>query len=302
MNSSLSSKDNESLTIKSNSLRQQLKINQNLNKNFLSIATYTNTDTFTNKPKYDISQYRKTISYLRTPYIVDLMKQSNLTEHKVMRFNKNYLVNLIKIKMEKNKSKLPNIKTLSTFSPKTGTNFRTFSIDFNNRKNDTYKLHQTFNDSIRNRNKEKINELYKKIYNNKNHLKNVYVNQFMNNDKNGDEKELINISIKPKINNNSNKNFIISQKKFMKYHGFNKRKKINVKSIIFDKKKDKYQNIGNIRIWQLFLKKKLKILNKNVKIAKDEFELAKNNLISVYDSFNQKIQKNIEDVYGTEGI
>ena len=49
---------------------------------------------------------------------------------------------------------------------------------------------------------------------------------------------------------------------------------------------------------QLFLNKKLKIIKKDMKVVRTQFETAKNNLVSVYNSFNEQIQKDIDDVYG----
>ena len=88
----------------------------------------------------------------------------------------------------------------------------------------------------------------------------------------------------------------------MKYHGFNKRRKFNYKLNFYDIKKDKYPNVDNIQIWQLFLKKKLKILNKDVTKVKDECDIAKDNLLSVYDSFNIQAQKNIEETYRNDNF
>lgn len=304
MNISKNSKENESLIIKSKTLKNSIKLKPSLNTKFFSIATHASTCTFTNQANMESKRYRKTISYLRSPSFVDLVNQTNLVDNKVIKFNKNYLINLIKIKMKKNKSKLPTIQTLSTFSPNTEVNFRTFSIDFNNmKKTNNYQFHQTFNNSTRNKNKKKINELYKKIYSKKNNLKNVYVNQFMiSNNKKKDDKETLNMSIKPKMMNNINPNLMKSQKKFMKYHGFNKRNKFSFKLNMYGKKKDKYPNVDNIQILQLFLKKKLKIINKQMDDVKDQCETAKNNLIHVYDSFNEQIQKNIGDVYDNDQV
>ena len=129
MNISKNSKENESLIIKSKTLKNSIKLKPSLNTKFFSIATHAST--FTNQANMESKRYRKTISYLRSPSFVDLVNQTNLVDNKVIKFNKNYLINLIKIKMKKNKSKLPTIQTLSTFSPNTEVNFRTFSIDFN---------------------------------------------------------------------------------------------------------------------------------------------------------------------------
>ena len=70
---------------------------------------------------------------------------------------------------------------------------------------------------------------------------------------------------------------------------------IKEKNII---KKDKYPNVDSTQIMQLFLNKKLKIIKKDMKVVRTQFETAKNNLVSVYNSFNEQIQKHIDDVYG----
>ena len=120
-------------------------------------------------------------------------------------------------------------------------------------------------------------------------MKRVYVNHFINNNKKTKEKkESLNVKIKPKLLNNINQNFITSEKKFMKYHGFNKRKKFNYNLNSLNKIRDKYPNMDNIKILQFFLKKKLKIINKDMDVVKNECEIAKNDLVSVYDILWQK--------------
>ena len=106
------------------------------------------------------------------------------------------------------------------------------------------------NNTTNNSNKEKLNKLYKKIYEEKNNLKHIYVSQIINKNK-SEKNESVSVKIKPKIINDINRNFITSEKRFMKYHGFNKRNKFIYKIKLYDKKKDKYQNINNIQIWQL---------------------------------------------------
>ena len=299
MYSSRVSKENETFTLTTNSLLNKNRIKPRENINFLSIATHTNT--FHNYKKFqntDNLKYRKTISFLRSSSIVDLMEQSNLSEKRKIPINKNYFINYIKMKMKKNKSKLPTVQTIKTFSGNTDYNLRTFSIDLKNLSNYN-NFHKTFSYQERKSNKEKINELYKKIYENKSNLKRVYVNHFINNNKKTKEKnESLNMKIKPKLLNNINQNFITSEKKFMKYHGFDKRKKFNYNLNSFNKIRDKYPGIDNIKILQFFLKKKLKILNKDMDVIKNECEIAKNDLVSVYDFFNAQVQKDIDDIYG----
>ena len=297
MNSSTISKENETFSITSNSLNKY-KIKPRTNINFLSVTTHTNTLQNKKYKNIDNLKYRKTISYIRSSSIIDLMDQSNLSEKRKIPINKNYLINYLKMKMKKNKSKLPTIQTIKTFTKNIDYNLRTFSIDVNNLTNLNV-FHKTFNYQRRDNNKEKINELYKKIYENKSNLKLVYVNQFINTNKKIKEKnDSLNIKIKPKLISDINHNFITSEKKFMKYHGFNKRKKFNCNLNSFNKIRDKYPNMDNIKVLQFFLKKKLKIINKDMNVVKNKCEIAKNNLVSVYDVFNDQIQKDIDDIYG----
>ena len=256
MNSSKISKETENLTITNNSNIYKDKIKPKSNVNFLSVEIHTNTfhSNFNNK-NFDDINYRKTISYLR-PYSIDLMKQSNLEDDKKIAINKNYFINLIKMRLKNKKTKLPTIQMLKTFSPKINKNFKAFSIN---------------------------------------------VSQIINKNKN-EKNESVSIKIKPKIINDINRNFISSEKRFMKYHGFNKRNKYKFNMNSYDKIKDKYYNVNSIKIIQLFLKKKLNIISKDVKTARNDCEIAKNDLISVYDSFNSQIQKKIDDVYSREDL
>ena len=309
MNSSQPSKENRTLAITSSPFKSKLKNKLKTNNNFYSITT--NSNSFRDKSKLENTNtninYRKTISYLNTPSIidVDLVKQLKLSDKRILKFDKNYLVNLIKMRIKKDK--LPSIMALKTFSPKSDFHYRAFSIDLSKIKlNGRYDFHKTLNFSPKNKDKEKINELYRKVYeNNSNNLKSVYVNQFINSNKKikfEKKEETISVNIKPKILNSINQNFENSQRRFMKYHGFNKRRKFNYKLNFYDIKKDKYPNVDNIQIWQLFLKKKLKILNKDVTKVKDECDIAKDNLLSVYDSFNIQAQKNIEETYSNDNF
>jgi hypothetical protein len=215
--------------------------------------------------------------------------------------NKNYLINLVKMRIKKYNQNLPKLETFKTFA----TNFhylKTTSYDFG--KNYTSnKFHTMSNNFTRKSNKEKVNEIYKKIYDNKNNanIKQMYVNQLMNKKKNNlDKNETKNLNIKQNFLKDNNYNFIKSEKRFMKYHGFNKRKKFKFNLDLFDIKKDKYPNKDSAQIMQLFLNNKLKILNKDMQIVKIKFEIAKNNLVSVYKSFNERIQNDIDEVYNNK--
>ena len=307
MNSSQASKENRTLAITSSPFKSKLKNKLKTNNNFYSITT--NSNSFRDKSKLENTNtninYRKTISYLNTPSIidVDLVKQLKLSDKRILKFDKNYLVNLIKMRMKKDK--LPSIMALKTFSPKSDFHYRAFSIDLSKIKlNGRYDFHKTLNFSPKNKDKEKINELYRKVYeNNSNNLKSVYVNQFINSNKKikfEKKEETISVNIKPKILNSINQNFENSQRRFMKYHGFNKRKKFKFNLDLFDIKKDKYPNKDSAQIMQLFLNNKLKILNKDMQIVKIKFETAKNNLVSVYKSFNERIQNDIDEVHNNK--
>ena len=179
---------------------------------------------------------------------------------------------------------------------------KAFSINVSNIKTfHSYQFPNFLNNTTNNSNKEKLNKLYKKIYEEKNNLKHIYVSQIINKNK-SEKNESVSIKIKPKIINDINRNFITSEKRFMKYHGFNKRNKYKFNMNSYDKIKDKYYNVNSIKIIQLFLKKKLNIISKDVKTARNDCEIAKNDLISVYDSFNSQIQKKIDDVYSREDL
>lgn len=305
MNSPNISKVNESLTISSTSRLNKNRIKPISNFNYLSTGTFTKKFyQKTNKNNNNDIKYRKTIDiFCNTSSSVDLIKQSNLSKNDTIPMNKNYLINLVKMRIKKYNQNLPKLQTFKTFA----TNFhylKTTSYDFG--KNYTSnKFHTMSNNFTRKSNKEKVNEIYKKIYDNKNNanIKQMYVNQLMNKKKNNlDKNETKNLNIKQNFLKDNNYNFIKSEKRFMKYHGFNKRRKFNYKLNFYDIKKDKYPNVDNIQIWQLFLKKKLKILNKDVTKAKDECDIAKDNLLSVYDSFNIQAQKNIEETYRNDNF
>ena len=300
MNSPNISKVNESLTISSTSRLNKNRIKPISNFNYLSTGTFTKKFyQKTNKNNNNDIKYRKTIDiFCNTSSSVDLIKQSNLSKNDTIPMNKNYLINLVKMRIKKYNQNLPKLETFKTFA----TNFhylKTTSYDFG--KNYTSnKFHTMSNNFTRKSNKEKVNEIYKKIYDNKNNanIKQMYVNQLMNKNKNNiDKKEAMTLNIKTNIVKDNNYNFIKSEKRFMKYHGFNKRKKLKFNLDLFDIKKDKYPNKDSAQIMQLFLNNKLKLLNKDMKVVKNNFETAKNNLISVYKSFNERLENDINEVY-----
>ena len=160
MNSSKISKETENLTITNNSNIYKDKIKPKSNLNFLSVETHTNTfhSNFNNK-NFDDINYRKTISYLR-PYSIDLMKQSNLEDDKKIAINKNYFINLIKMRLKNKKTKLPTIQMLKTFFPKINKNIKAFSINVSNIKTfHSYQFPNFLNNTTNNSNKEKLNQL-----------------------------------------------------------------------------------------------------------------------------------------------
>ena len=305
MNSSKISNEMNTIQIYSRDNNIKKKLN---NTNNLSFYTYNSKF---NNYILDNPNYRKTISYLRQPKIKDLIKETDLNENRKISFDKNYLVNLIKIKSKKDKNILPCIKTLNAFSSYQKKKLYIFSIDFNN-KNNNDKFQRTYNNSYRNNNKEKIRELYNKIYNFNDKMKCININKLIkkNNQSEGKEseddyeKESFNLKIKPKIITGENQNLINSQKKFMRYHGSNKVKNLwNHNYISYDFiKKDKYPNENNITIRRHFLKKKLKKLNKNLIRAKDDCKESKDHIIYMFDNFNENIQKYIDDVFKSEDL
>lgn len=294
MNSSKVS--NQMNTMQIGSKANQINSKSENFSNTLSLSTYSSRF---KKSTLENLFYRKTISYLRGPPIKDLLTQTNLNENKNIIIDKNYLVNLIKIKSKKHKNNLPTIKTLNTFSPKSNLKLRIFSIDFNNKNRD--KFHMTYNYYNKNANKEKINDLYQKIYNNQDNMKCVTLNKLIKSCKKEHEKNIekenSKFIIKPRMIKDDDRNFIISQKKFMRYHGAYKKKKFNHNFLSYDFKRDKYPNEDSTTIKQLFLKKKLKIMNNDMNIVKEKCKEEKNNLIHLFDTFNQKIQNDIDEVY-----
>ena len=93
------------------------------------------------------------------------------------------------MRLKNKKTKLPTIQMLKTFSPKINKNFKAFSINVSNIKTfHSYQFPNFLNNTTNNSNKEKLNKLYKKIYEEKNNLKHIYVSQIIN--KNKSEKNL----------------------------------------------------------------------------------------------------------------
>ena len=93
MNSSQASKENRTLAITSSPFKSKLKNKLKTNNNFYSITT--NSNSFRDKSKLENTNtninYRKTISYLNTPSIidVDLVKQLKLSDKRILKFDKN---------------------------------------------------------------------------------------------------------------------------------------------------------------------------------------------------------------------
>ena len=259
-------------------------------------------------------------SKIKNPFInsasslfVDLLKQTHFKKENRILYEKNYYINLLKIKLKKKPEILPKLKTLSST--------KTFPISIDNinsltninfLKNSEKNL-KTF--SYRNINNQKKNVLYKRIIDGKpTNLKSVYVHKLLssNNDpgmKEGDrqynsnnnieESEYQpNIIIQTKTMNNDY-NLNKSKMKFMIYHGKNKA----IKNISNSVEKDivrKYEGINKTRIKQLFLKNKLiKVCNKMRSVQKD-VDNTKNKLNDLFTNLHKDIQINMDEEYSKD--
>ena len=264
------------------------------------------------------NQIRK--SKIKNPFInsasslyVDLLKQTHFKKENRILYEKNYYINLLKIKLKKKPEILPKLKTLSST--------KTFPISIDNINSltninflkNSEKNMKAF--SYRNINNQKKNALYKRIIDGKpTNLKSVYVHKLLssNNDpgmKEGDRQYNSNNNIEeseyqPSIiiqtkTMNNDYNLNKSKMKFMIYHGKNKA----IKNISNSVEKDivrKYEGINNTRIKQLFLKNKLiKVCNKMRSVQKD-VDNTKNKLNDLFINLHKDIQINMDEVYSKD--
>ena len=255
---------------------------------------------------------------IKNPYInsasslfVDLLKQTHLKKENHVLYEKNYYINLLKIKLKKKPEILPKLKTLSS------TKTFPISIDnINSLTNINYlknsdKNMKTF--SYRSINNQKKNALYKRILDGKpTNLKSVYIHKLLSSNnysgvKEEDRQYYNNIDdpeyqpsiiIQTKTMNNDY-NLNKSKMKFMKYHGKNK----SIKNIRNSVEKDivhKYEGINNARIKQLFLKNKLiKVCNKMRSVQKD-VDSTKNKLNTLFTTLHKDIQFNLDEEYSKD--
>ena len=257
-------------------------------------------------------------SKIRSPYIssassffVDLLKQTHFKKENRILYEKNYYINLLKMKLKKKPEILPKLKKLSST--------KTFPISIDNINSltninflkNSIKNMKTF--SYRNINNQKKNALYKRIIEGQpTNLKSVYVHKLLssNNDPGAKEGERQynnnfeqseyqpSITIQTKTMNNDY-NLNKSRMKFMIYHGKNKA----VKNINNSVEKDivrKYKGFNNTRIKQLFLKNKLiKVCNKMKSVQKD-FDNTKNKLNNLFTSLHKDIQFNLDEEYSKD--
>lgn len=259
-------------------------------------------------------------SKIKNPFInsasslyVDLLKQTHFKKENRILYEKNYYINLLKIKLKKKPEILPKLKTLSST--------KTFPISIDNINSltninflkNSEKNMKTF--SYRNINNQKKNALYKRIIDGKpTNLKSVYVHKLLssNNDpgmKEGDRQYNSNNNIEeseyqPSIiiqtkTMNNDYNLNKSKMKFMIYHGKNKA----IKNISNSVEKDivrKYEGINNTRIKQLFLKNKLiKVCNKMRSVQKD-VDNTKNKLNDLFINLHKDIQINMDEEYSKD--
>lgn len=263
------------------------------------------------------SQIRK--SNIKNPYInsasslfVDLLKQTHFKKENRILYEKNYYINLLKMKLKKKPEILPKLKTLSstkTFPISIDTINSLTNINFlkNSEKN-----MKTF--SYRNINNQRKNALYKRIIDGKpTNLKSVYVHKLLSTNNNSGVKEgegqynnnkieefenQPSIIIQTKTMNNDY-NLNKSKMKFMIYHGKNKAFK-NISNSVEKDIVRKYEGINNTKIKQLFLKNKLiKVCNKMRSVQKD-VDNTKNKLNNLFTTLHKDIQLNMDEEFSKE--
>ena len=268
---------------------------------------------------YQTRQKRKNIKYLSTTkpinlnstpssFFVDLIKQTKLQGKSRIFFNKDYYFNLLKIQLKKNYSnKLPRINTFSSKKEIESINLNVFNTISNinilrNRLNNKDKnKYKTF--SYKNINIKKKNDIYKRIMDGEpQNLKIVPVNKFLNSNldlKDNNKKDKINkhenMTIKTKIENNDY-NLNLSKIRFMKFHGINKKSKINLYNL-FENNKSKFKGINSLKVKQLFLKNKIIKVNNKIKTVKKNIDNKRNEINTLFSNLYKDIQFNINDQY-----
>ena len=255
---------------------------------------------------------------IKNPYInsasslfVDLLKQTHFKKENHILYEKNYYINLLKIKIKKKPEILPKLKTLSSTKtfPLSIDNINSLTnINFLKNSEKNMKPFRYLNI-----NNQKKNALYKRILDGKpTNLKSVYVHKLLSSSnysgiKEGDRQYYNNIDdpeyqpsiiIQTKTMNNDY-NLNKSKMKFMKYHG----KNISIKNINNSVKEDivyKYEGINNTRIKQLFLENKLiKVFNKMKSVQKD-VDSTKNKLNNLFTTLHKDIQFNLKEEYSKD--
>ena len=263
---------------------------------------------FTSQRKKYISKW----TYLKTNLsLIDLMKQSKLKNNKKrLLFDKNYYLNLIKIKLKKKlkNNKFPPIKTLSSLKSMLSINYNTMNTinNLNNNKNnknnyikDKYIKTMSF-DNI----KQNKNNIYKEIFNsNPKNLKIVSVNKFINAKNNTcftteqNIKKTENFKVKNKIQE-KNYNLSLSKIRFMNYHGSNKKNKDNEKNLKYNLLlQHKFEGLDNKKIRQFFVKNKLNKVNTKMKTVQKDVENTKSRIYDFFFYLNKDIQHNLEEDY-----
>ena len=276
-----------------------------------SISPSCSVSPFRTHKKTPSTKYISPFTNSNNSSIIDLMKQSKLTNDPPLLFNRNYYFNLLKLQLKKNKGQklFPPLKTLSSIKSIPIFHFNSFNtLTTTNFPRDKYV--KTF--SYKNLNHKKSSFLYKKIMKGgvPENLKIVYVNKFLTSkDKSEDDKiRTINknnkieadekITIKNKIENN-NYNLKLSKLRFLMFHGFNKKNKGKQNKCNSMEKFviNKYEGLDNKMIRQYFLKKKLKNVNNKMKSVQKDVENAKNNLNVLFTYINREIESKLNEEY-----
>lgn len=260
-----------------------------------------------NSPSISLTPYHPQGRIINSRYIktnlssiIDLVIQSKLKNDNKLFFNKNYYINLLKIKLKKNyeNKNFPPIKTFTSLKKITNINYNTLNTLTNtNFAKDKY-LNTFSYDTLNHHNKNK-NNLYKNILdNNPKNLKVVYVKKFLNSKNNKTEennKMIEDLRIRGK-NIGENYNLNLSKLRFRMFHGLDKKVQNNYNSL--DKQiKDKFKGLNNKKIRQYFLKNKLNEYNSKIKLVKKNVENTKKRINNLFTYLNKEIQMNLVEEY-----